>query len=52
MGNKIAVQTGLTVFKIDVDKNILYLKGSVPGKPGTIVKIRDTLNLDKLEKNL
>jgi large subunit ribosomal protein L3 len=52
MGNKIAVQTGLTVFKIDVDKNILYLKGSVPGKSGTIVKLRDTLNLDKLEKNL
>jgi large subunit ribosomal protein L3 len=52
MGNRIAVQTGLTVFKIDVDKNLLYLKGSVPGKPGTIVKIRDTLNLDKVEKNL
>lgn len=52
MGNKIAVQKGLTVFKIDVDKNLLYLKGSVPGKPGTIVKIRDTLHLDKIEKNL
>lgn len=48
MGNRIAVQTGLTVFKIDVDKNLLYLKGSVPGKTGTIVKIRDTLNLDKI----
>ena len=33
-------------------QNILYLKGSVPGKSGTIVKLRDTLNLDKLEKNL
>lgn len=52
MGNKIAVQTGLTVFKIDVDKNILYIKGSIPGKAGTIVKIRDTLNLPKIEKNL
>lgn len=52
MGHKITVQSGLTVFKIDVDKNLLFLKGSVPGKPGTIVKIRDTLNLDKLEKNL
>jgi large subunit ribosomal protein L3 len=48
MGNKIAVQSGLTVFKIDIDKNLLYLKGSVPGKPGTVVKIRDTLNLDKV----
>lgn len=52
MGNKMTVQSGLTVFKIDVDKNLLFLKGSVPGKAGTIVKIRDTLNLDKLEKNL
>ncbi len=48
MGNKIAVQSGLTVFKIDVDKNLLYLKGSVPGKAGTIVKIRDTVNLNKI----
>lgn len=48
MGNRMTVQTGLTVFKIDVDKNILYLKVSVPGKAGTIVKIRDTLNLDKI----
>lgn len=52
MGNKIAVQKALTVFKIDVDKNLLYLKGSVPGKAGTFVKIRDTLHLDKVEKNL
>lgn len=48
MGNKVTVQTGLAVFKIDVDKNLLYLKGSVPGKPGSIVKIRDTLSLDKI----
>lgn len=52
MGNRITTQTGLQVFKIDVDRNLLFLKGSVPGKAGTIVKIRDTLNLDKLEKNL
>lgn len=52
MGNNIAVQTGLTVFKIDVAKNLLFLKGSVPGKAGTIVKIRDTLNLDKIYNNL
>jgi ribosomal protein L3 len=48
MGGKIAVQTGLAVFMIDVDKNILYLKGSVPGKPGTVVRIRDTLNKNRL----
>lgn len=42
----------MTIFKIDVDKNILYIKGSIPGKAGTIVKIWDTLLCDKAEKNL
>ena len=49
MGGKVSVQRGMTVFKIDVDKNILYIKGSIPGKAGTILKIRDTLLLDKSE---
>ena len=52
MGGKVSVQRGMTVFKIDVDKNILYIKGSIPGKAGTFVKIRDTLLYDKAEKNL
>lgn len=52
MGGKMDVQRGLAIFKIDVDKNLLYLKGSVPGKAGTIVKIRDTLLFDKAEDNL
>lgn len=52
MGGKMDVQRGLVIFKIDVDKNLLYLKGSVPGKAGTIVKIRDTLLFDKAEDNL
>lgn len=52
MGQKISVQRGMTIFKIDVDKNILYIKGSIPGKAGTIVKIWDTLLSDKAEKNL
>ena len=52
MGNKITCQKGLQVFKIDCEKNLLYLKGSVPGKAGTIVKLRDTLLVDKAKKNL
>lgn len=47
MGGKVDVQKGLPIFKIDVDKNLLYIKGSVPGKAGTIVKIRDTFLFDK-----
>ena len=52
MGGKVSVQRGMTVFKIDVDKNLLYLKGSIPGKAGTILKIWDTLLYDKAEDNL
>lgn len=52
MGGKMRTQMGLQVFKIDVDKNIVYLKGSVPGKPGTIIKLRDTSIPQKIESNL
>ena len=52
MGQKVSVQRGMTIFKIDVDKNILYIKGSIPGKAGSIVKISDTLLADKREFNL
>ena len=52
MGDNVDVQRGLAIFKIDVDKNLLYVRGSVPGKAGTIVKVRDTILYDKAEKNL
>ena len=52
MGGKPTNQVGLQVFKIDVPRNIIYLKGSVPGKPGTIIKITDTCAMSKLEKNM
>ena len=42
-GNTISVQKGMTIFRIDVIKNIIYIKGSVPGKAGTVLKISDTL---------
>jgi large subunit ribosomal protein L3 len=47
MGGKISVQWGIPVFKIDVEKNIIYLRGSVPGKAGSVMKIRDTLLHEK-----
>ena len=43
MGGNISVQKGMTIFKIDVEKNILYIKGSLPGKAGTVLRIWDTL---------
>ncbi len=47
MGDKMNVQRGLPIFKIDVEKNLIYIKGSVPGKAGSILKIRDTILFDK-----
>ena len=52
MGGKISVQKGMTIFKIDVDKNILYVKGSISGKAGTVLKIWDTLIPKKSERNM
>lgn len=47
MGGNVTVQRGMKIFKIDVEKNILYVKGSLPGKAGTVLKIWDTLLYDK-----
>ena len=40
MGNVRATQTGLTVVKTDPDKNLVLVKGSVPGSKGSLVLIR------------
>ena len=52
MGQRVSVQRGMTIFRIDVDKNLLYIKGSIPGKAGTVLRIWDTLLFDKAEDNL
>ena len=52
MGGKVDVQRGLPIFKIDVEKNLIYVKGSVPGKAGTTIRVRDTILFDKAEDNL
>ena len=52
MGGNLTFQSSLKVFKIDTDRNLVYLYGSVPGKPGTIIKIRDTTLIANHEKNM
>ena len=39
-GGKKITTKGLLVGKIDDQKNLLIVKGSIPGKPGSIVDIR------------
>ena len=39
-GGKKITTRGLTILKVDTDHNLLVVKGSVPGKPGSLVNIR------------
>jgi large subunit ribosomal protein L3 len=40
MGNKRATQRGLEVVDVRPDENLLLLRGSVPGRAGSVVEIR------------
>ena len=39
-GGKKTTTRGLTILKVDNDRNLLVVKGSVPGKPGSLLNIR------------
>jgi len=39
VGNKITTITKLKVIKVNLEENILVIKGSVPGKPGNLLSI-------------
>ncbi|GCE64502.1 50S ribosomal protein L3 [cyanobiont of Ornithocercus magnificus] len=39
-GGKKATMRGLTIIKIDGERNLLVVKGSVPGKPGSLLNIQ------------
>lgn len=41
MGGKRATQVGLTVHEIDVERNVIVVKGAVPGPKNGIVEIRE-----------
>jgi large subunit ribosomal protein L3 len=40
MGGKRVTQVGLTVHEVDVKRNLLLVKGSVPGPKGGLVEVR------------
>jgi large subunit ribosomal protein L3 len=40
MGGKRVTQLGLTVFQVDAEKNLLLVKGAIPGPKNGIVEVR------------
>ena len=44
-GGKKITTRGLTIIKVDGDQNLLVVKGSVPGKPGSILNIRPAIKV-------
>ena len=45
MGNVMVTIQNLKIVKIDMDKNCILVKGSVPGNKGAILKIKDTVKV-------
>lgn len=47
MGNKQVTVLTLEIVKIDVERNLLLIKGGIPGAPGSRVKIRPAVKLNQ-----
>ena len=47
MGNVTVTIQNLEIVKVDLDKNVLLIKGSVPGNKGAILKIRNSVKSSK-----
>jgi large subunit ribosomal protein L3 len=43
MGNKKVTVQSLSVVKVDVDNNLLLVKGSVPGAVGSLVSVKKSV---------
>ena len=48
MGSDRITVKNLKIIQVDVDKNIIAVKGAVPGRPGTLLEI---ISLSTGEKN-
>ena len=47
MGVETVTIQNLEVVKVDLDKNAILVKGSIPGSKGSIVKIRSAVKASK-----
>ena len=43
MGNRKVTKQNLKIIEIDNDKNLLIIKGSIPGKKNSIIYIKDSV---------
>jgi large subunit ribosomal protein L3 len=50
MGNATATSTHLTVVRVDPDRNLLLVRGAVPGHPNTLLVVRDARQRGKPKK--
>jgi len=48
-GGKQITTRGLTILKVDNDRNLLVVKGSVPGKPGSLLNIRHAIRVGSVQ---
>ncbi|PXF48770.1 50S ribosomal protein L3 [Gracilariopsis chorda] len=49
MGNEKVTVQNLMVYRIDADRNLIYVRGAVPGNSGNWVRVRDAVK--KLKRN-
>ena len=51
-GYKERLMKGLMIYRIDAEKSLLYIKGSLPGANGTLLKIRDAMYENKKNRDI
>jgi large subunit ribosomal protein L3 len=45
LGQETVTTLGITVWKVDVERGLILVKGSVPGSEGSYVKVRDAIKI-------
>jgi large subunit ribosomal protein L3 len=45
LGDETVTTLGVTVWKVDVERGLILIKGSVPGSEGSYVKVRDAVKI-------
>lgn len=43
MGGQSATVLNQKVVRVDLDRSLLYVKGNIPGPPGSLVRMRDAV---------